>query len=119
VPAAAQLVITANGTTFCSFSGFDPKWWSHNVSTTLMAHCLQDAIERGDSVVNFSPGPNVAKLRWSERLDLFQEFVVVSNRRRSRLVFSLFWQLRAAAVLRRELHRHEIVSGASKAGVTR
>jgi len=112
-PAASQLVIMANGVTFLSLSGFDPKWWSHNVSTTLQSHCLREAICRGDTIANFSPGPNVAKLRWSEQLELYQEFVVVNGRRRSRLAFSLFWQLRAAAVLRRESHRHEVVSSSS------
>ncbi len=105
--AAAQLVLHANGTTFLSISGFDPRWWSYNVATTLTAECLRGAIARQDNMVNFSPGPHVAKLRWSDHLELHQEFVVVGGNRRSQLIFSLYWQLRAAAALRRERHRHE------------
>ena len=29
---------------------------------------------RGEQWINFSPGPNVAKLRWSEMLDVHQDF---------------------------------------------
>jgi hypothetical protein len=46
-------------------------------------------------------------------MKLYQEFVVVNGRRRSRLAFSLYWQRRAAAVLRRESHRREVVSASS------
>lgn len=105
--AAGRVLLHANGCTFFSFSGFDPAWWPYNVATTLMAECLRGAVERGDTLANLSPGPDVAKLRWSERLQLYQEFVMVGPRRRSRLAFSLFWQLRAADLVRRESRRHE------------
>jgi CelD/BcsL family acetyltransferase involved in cellulose biosynthesis len=107
VPAAARLLLQANGSAFFSLSGFDPAWWPYSVATTLMSHCLQYAIERGSTMANLSPGPDVAKLRWSEQLELHQEFLVVGPRRRSRLAFSLYWQLRAAAAIRRESRRHE------------
>ena len=103
-PAAGRLILHANGTTFFSFSGFDPRWWAYNTPTTLMAESLRAAIGRGDHLANLSLGPDVAKLRWSERLDTGHDFVVVAPRRRSRLVFNLFWQLRAAAVVAREQH---------------
>ena len=105
--AAARLVLHANRTTFFSCSGFDTNWWRHNVDTTLMAECLRRAIEQRDRMANLSPGPDVAKLRWSELLDLHQEFLMVGPRRRSRGVFSLYWQLRAAELIRRESRRHE------------
>ena len=107
VTAAARLVLHANRTTFFSCSGFDPTWWRHNVATTLMAECLRRAIEQRQRMANLSPGPDVAKLRWSERLELHQEFLMVGPRRRSRVVFSLYWQLRAAEWIRRESRRHE------------
>lgn len=105
--AAGRLLLHANGVTFFSFSGFDPAWWPYNVATTLMAECLRRAIERGDTLANLSPGADVAKLRWSEQLQLHQEFIMVGPRRRSRLAFGLFWQLRAADLIRRESRRHE------------
>jgi CelD/BcsL family acetyltransferase involved in cellulose biosynthesis len=107
--AAAGLVLHGNRTTFFSLSGFEPRWWSYNVATTLVAECLRAAIARGDTLANLSPGPHVAKLRWSEQLELYQEFVVVGGRRRSQLAFSAFWHLRTAAMIRRERHRHERV----------
>jgi CelD/BcsL family acetyltransferase involved in cellulose biosynthesis len=103
-PAAGRLILHANGTTFFSFSGFDPRWWSYNTPTTLMAEGLRAAIARGDQLANLSLGPDVAKLRWSEQLDTGHDFVVVAPRRRSHLVFNLFWQLRAAAIIARERH---------------
>lgn len=105
--AAGRVLLHANGVTFFSFSGFDPAWWPYNVATTLVAECLRRAIARGDTLANLSPGPDVAKLRWSESLRLYQEFIMVGPRRRSRLAFSVFWQLRAADLLRRESRRHE------------
>jgi CelD/BcsL family acetyltransferase involved in cellulose biosynthesis len=99
---AARLLLRANGSVFFSLSGFDVRWWPYNVATTLVAECLRHAIERGDRVANLSPGVDAAKLRWSEQLSLHQEFLVVGPRRRSRLAFSLFWQARAADLLRRE-----------------
>ena len=107
-PAAGRLLLHANGATFCSFSGFAPAWWPYNVATTLLAEALRLAMERGDRLVNLSSGPDVAKLRWSERLELSQEFIMVGPRRRSRLAFALFWQLRNAALLRREGHRFDL-----------
>lgn len=101
-PAAGRLVLHANGTTFFSFSGFDPRWWANNTPTTLMAECLRSAIGRGDTLANLSLGPDVAKLRWSEQLALAHDFVVVAPRRRAQLRFHLFWQLRAASLIARE-----------------
>lgn len=104
--AAARLLLHANGVTYFSLSGFDERWWRHNVATTLTAESLRLALGRGDHTANLSVGVDVSKLRWSERLDLYQEFVVVGARRRSQIAFSLFWQARAAAVILRERGRH-------------
>jgi hypothetical protein len=46
------------------------------VVTHLQAELVRHAIERGDTAVNFSPGPNVSKLRWSEQLWVTHEFAV-------------------------------------------
>jgi CelD/BcsL family acetyltransferase involved in cellulose biosynthesis len=101
-PAAGRLVLHANGVTFFSFSGFNPQWWAYNTPTTLMAETLRAAIARGDRLANLSLGPDVAKLRWSNQLQTGHDFVVVAPQRRSRIVFTLFWQLRAAALVERE-----------------
>lgn len=107
--AAARLQLHANGTAFVSCSGFAPQWWPYSVATTTLAEGIKAAITRGDRLVNLSPGPDVAKLRWSEQLQLHQEFIVVGSRRGALPAFALFWLLRAVDLLRRERRRHEDV----------
>jgi CelD/BcsL family acetyltransferase involved in cellulose biosynthesis len=92
---AGRLVLRANKSIFFSFSGFDPKWWDYGISTTLMAEILRTSIEHGDGIANLSIDPNIAKLRWSERLVFYNDVILVGTRRRSRLAFSLWWQRRA------------------------
>jgi len=101
-PAAARLVLRANGTVYFFASGSDPAWWDQGVPTTLMVECLKRAIAGGDRRANLSTGIDVSKLRWSEDLALWQDFVVVRGRTRSRLAFGVWWQLRAAGLLGRE-----------------
>lgn len=105
IPVAGRLILKANGAVFYSLSGLDPKWWWHNTPTTLMAESLRRAIKRGETVANLSLGPNVSKLRWSEQLEVHEGFMMIGSRLRSRLAFSIFWQLRAqlraAELLRR------------------
>lgn len=101
-PAGGRLVVHANRTSFLSFTGLDPRWWHYSLPTTTTAAALRDAISRGDTSANFSTGPDVEKLRWSTRLEVHHEFVVVRNRLRSRLAFQAFWQARALASVRRE-----------------
>jgi len=105
VTVAARLLLHGHDATFLSLSGYDPAWAPYNVATTLTAACLRHAVGRGDGVINLSSGPDVAKLRWSEQLELHQVFVVVGPRHRSRIVFALHWHLRAAYHMRRESHR--------------
>lgn len=104
---AGRLMLRGNNATFCSLSGFDPDWWPYNVATTLMAECVRRAIAHGDTSINLSCGPDVAKLRWSEQLRLHQVFVMVGPGRRSRMAFTLFWQARAAHQVRRESTRYD------------
>ena len=104
-PTAGRLLLHGHDATFLSLSGFDPAWWTYNVATTLTVECLRRAVARGNTSVNLSSGPDVAKLRWSEHLEMHQVFVVVGPRRRSQLAFTMHWQLRAAHHIRRESRR--------------
>jgi CelD/BcsL family acetyltransferase involved in cellulose biosynthesis len=92
---AARLVLRSNDAVFFSVSGFDPAWWDYGPLTLLDAESLKAAIDRGDTHANLSIGPDTSKLRWSERLELHQDFVLVGNRTRSRLAFSA-WSAAAA-----------------------
>ena len=104
-PTAARLLLHGHGATFLSLSGFAPAWAPYNVATTLTAACLRRAIDHDDGMVNLSSGPDVAKLRWSEQLELHQVFIMVGSRRRSRVAFALHWHLRAVYHMRRESRR--------------
>jgi CelD/BcsL family acetyltransferase involved in cellulose biosynthesis len=98
---AARLVLHGAGRLYFSFSGFDPRFWAEGVATVLMAECLRWGTDNGCTSANLSVGIDMAKLRWAELLELNQDFLLVGTRRRSRAAFSLYWQLRAATVLRR------------------
>jgi CelD/BcsL family acetyltransferase involved in cellulose biosynthesis len=100
-PIAGLLVLRSEGQLFFSFSGIDPEWWDAGPMTLLQAECIRDAIERGDRSVNFSVGPSVAKLRWSENLEVHSIFAVVSGSRRSRMAFGTYWAARAVAMVAR------------------
>lgn len=78
---ASQLVLLSPGSSYVHSSGFDPEIWSLGPVTYLHAELIKAAIERGDSIVNFSPGPNVSKLRWSEQLWVTNEFAYGSGAR--------------------------------------
>jgi CelD/BcsL family acetyltransferase involved in cellulose biosynthesis len=71
---ASQLALHSPGTSYVHSSGFREDTWELGVVTHLQAELIRYAVERGDTVVNFSPGPNVSKLRWSERLWITHEF---------------------------------------------
>jgi CelD/BcsL family acetyltransferase involved in cellulose biosynthesis len=96
VPVAARLLLHANQTTFFSVSGLDPAWWEYSVGTTLMAECLKAAMARGDTLAHLSLWPNLAKHRWSELLEFHNDFILLTQRRRSHLAFRLYWKLRTA-----------------------
>lgn len=98
--AAARLTLRAADATFMSLTGLEPRWWDVGPSTMLTYELLERAVGRGDRLANLSLGPDIAKLRWSERLELHQDFVVVGPRRRARTVFRAMWQRRALRALR-------------------
>jgi CelD/BcsL family acetyltransferase involved in cellulose biosynthesis len=94
-PVAARLVLETRDAAFFSVSGSDPAWWRYNAGTTLLALALRRAIDQGCVAANLSHGPDVSKLRWSERLEFAQSFLLVGERLRSRVAFTAFWHLRA------------------------
>lgn len=99
-PVAARLLLGAGNAVYFSISGFDPDWWDFGVSTTLLVECLKRSVASGRRSANLSTGIDVSKLRWSENVCTYNDFVVVNGRSRSRLAFSAYWQLRAGSLLR-------------------
>ncbi len=73
-PVAVQLALHAPGVTYLHSSGLRPEAWVLGPITFLQEQLVRAAVERGDRWVNFSPGPNVAKLRWSEQVETHQDF---------------------------------------------
>jgi CelD/BcsL family acetyltransferase involved in cellulose biosynthesis len=96
---AAVLLLRANGCVFFSASGMNPEWWDHGPMTLLQAECLRDAISAGDRSANLSIGPDVSKLRWSEKLELHNHFVIVGPRLRSQAAYAMYAPFRSAAVV--------------------
>jgi CelD/BcsL family acetyltransferase involved in cellulose biosynthesis len=105
-PVAAQLVFMAPDGTFLGLSGVDPEWWHVSPVTLLQLDAARSAVERGHRTFNLSVGPSVAKLRWSEQIAQHPEFVVCGPGRSSRLAFTGFRMMAAAAAIRRETQRH-------------
>jgi len=71
---ASQLVLHPPGGVYFHSSGFRPEVWELSPVTALQAAVMERAITHGDRWVNFSPGPNEAKLRWSERLTTIDDY---------------------------------------------
>jgi hypothetical protein len=102
---ASQLALHAPGTSYVHSSGFREDTWQLGVVTHLHAELVRYAIERGDRVVNFSPGPNVSKLRWSEQLWVTHEFAFGAGPRSLTLRVATFDALSSIRTLRRAAAR--------------
>jgi CelD/BcsL family acetyltransferase involved in cellulose biosynthesis len=111
---AALLVLRAPGASYLAASGVDPDWWHTSPVTLLQWTAMCRAVARGDSEVNLSMGPDVAKLRWSEQVVPHMEFVVCGPRTRSRLLLTGYAALGTVAGMRRETRRHEVAKEAGR-----
>ncbi|WP_432545374.1 GNAT family N-acetyltransferase [Kineococcus sp. SYSU DK004] len=97
---ASQLALHAPGTAYVHSSGLDPAYWEFSAVTLLQAAVVQAAAERGDAFVNFSPGPNVAKMRWSERVHVQDDVAYATGSRASAVRYAAFSQLAALKQVR-------------------
>ena len=105
---AALLVLRSRSAAYLALSGVDPAWWSTGPVTLLQHAAMERALERGDTEVNLSIGPDVSKLRWSEQVVQHPEFVVCGPRARSRVLLSGYAALASVAAVRREAARHQV-----------
>jgi len=87
---AVQLVLHSCGTVYVHSSGVEEDVWELGPVTHLQEHAFRAGCERGDTWVNFSPGPNLAKLRWSEQLLRHDEFAIGFGGRRTLLRHAAF-----------------------------
>lgn len=90
---ASQLALHSPGTSYVHSSGFREDTWSLGVVTHLQAELIRHAISRGDTMINFSPGPNVSKTRWSDQLWVTHEFAVGAGPRSLTPRFAAFQML--------------------------
>jgi CelD/BcsL family acetyltransferase involved in cellulose biosynthesis len=82
---ASQLILHTTTASYSSVSGISEKGWPFSAVTYLQWHAIRHAYELGHSEFNLSIGPNQAKLRWSNQVRYFPDFVVIGPRRRSRV----------------------------------
>lgn len=87
---ASQLVLHAPGLTYIHSSGFTADVWDLGPVTFLQGEAISAAADRGERWINMSPGPNVAKLRWSESLDVHHDFAFGAGGRGLRWRYSAF-----------------------------
>jgi CelD/BcsL family acetyltransferase involved in cellulose biosynthesis len=92
--------LTANRSVYMLISGFDPAYWRYAPMSLLQWEALRECARLGYEVANLATGVAPTKLRWSDRLEVHNRFVMVGSRLRSRIAFAVFWHLRAASLLR-------------------
>jgi CelD/BcsL family acetyltransferase involved in cellulose biosynthesis len=110
---ASGLALHAPGVSYVHSSGFSPDVWDLGPVALLHTEMVKHAISRGDTVVNFSPGPNVSKLRWSEQLWVVNDFVYGAG------PTSLSWRYRAylaASAVRSHVQAVAFARASSTAG---
>lgn len=112
-PVAALLVLHAPGAGYLGVSGVDPAWWSVSPVTLLQLTAAENAVRYGRGEFNLSLGPDVAKLRWSERIVQHPEFTVCGPSTRSRAGYTAYAAAAAVAGVRREAARHRIHGGST------
>jgi glycosyltransferase involved in cell wall biosynthesis/CelD/BcsL family acetyltransferase involved in cellulose biosynthesis len=100
---AVQLALFAPGVTYLHSSGVLPEVWAMGPVTHLQEQLAKQAADRGDRWVNFSPGPNVAKVRWSEQIDVHQDFAYGSGENALRWKYGAFAMGQALGQVRHQV----------------
>jgi hypothetical protein len=102
---AVQLVFNTDTAAFISISGFRMDAWDFSPTNYLQWAAVMDAVERGRVEVNFSSSPTQAKMRWSRKVRVYPEFLLIGPTRFARLVAApLFLVATALSGYGRELH---------------
>lgn len=87
---AAQLILHGPGTSYVHSSGFLASVWNLGPVTFLQEDAFRHACESGERWVNMSPGPNLAKMRWSEQVAVYDDFAFGFGPRSLLWRYSLF-----------------------------
>ena len=97
---ASQLVLHAPELTYIHSSGFVAEVWDLGPATFLQGDAIAAAADRGERWINMSPGPNAAKLRWSEQFDVHDDFAFGCGSRPLKARYTAFAAGQAMAQVR-------------------
>ncbi len=111
---AGLMTLLTPSAVYFSFSGVDPEWWSFSAVTLLQWEAVCRAVASGRTYADLSVGVDVAKMRWTEAIEIHPEFVVVAGRARSEIAFGAYFVVAAAARLLRERARFRRSSRSSQ-----
>ncbi len=106
---ASQLVLHAPGLSYIHSSGFSADVWELGPVTHLQGEAISQAADRGEQWVNMSPGPNVAKLRWSERIDAHDDFAYGCGGRGLQVRYGAFAALQGVSQARHAVALNQTV----------
>lgn len=99
---ANRACLQTHGSVYLYYSGFDPAWWKYSVMTLLVTETIREAIANGMSNVNFSPGIDDSKSRWSPELIPMRSITLVRTSAVSR---ARHRALKVRKQIRQPLHR--------------
>jgi CelD/BcsL family acetyltransferase involved in cellulose biosynthesis len=99
---AARACMETHRSLYLYYSGFDPAWWKYSVMTLAVTEVIKDAIARGLSTVNFSPGVDESKSRWGPELISMGVIVLIRATALSRARYAM---LSTRKRIRQPLHR--------------
>jgi CelD/BcsL family acetyltransferase involved in cellulose biosynthesis len=105
---AGQLVLSAGTTDYNSVSGLDPVHWELGLNTLLIFEAMSTAAELRRRALNLSTGPDTAKTRWSETVEVYHDFAIVRGDRRSRWLYAGYAHLSLALTHHEARRRHRV-----------
>jgi CelD/BcsL family acetyltransferase involved in cellulose biosynthesis len=91
---AARVGFVLGQELYLYFTGYRSEFARFSVMTTTTAEAIQWAIYRGLKLVNFSPGRDVSKTRWSPNEILFRDALLGSGNRPSHWKEAAFMRVR-------------------------
>ena len=97
--AATRIGFVLGDQLYLYYSGYDPRWRSYSLMTTLVIETMRWAIAQGFNIVNLSTGRDQSKLRWQPQEEVLHNAIQISPRTRSALLFRVYTRLRSYPLL--------------------
>jgi len=99
--AATRIGFVLGDQLYLYYSGYDPRWRSYSLMTTLVVETMRWAIAQGFNGVNLSTGRDQSKLRWQPQEKILHNAIQISPRHRSAVLFRAYTRLRSYPLLHR------------------